>query len=83
MSSANDRLQVRQTQLGLCTLGFSAAEAARAGVLHLGPVGGLFDGFTPWVWGIVFLKACGGLLVAATVKVRPGGVGSVVWVCGA
>ena len=68
-------LWTRQMQLGVCTTGFAALEAARAGALAVGAPGGaraalapLLSGYSPAVWAIVGLKALGGLLVAATVK---------------
>ena len=57
---------VRNVQLGLFGIPQSASLllADRARISSLG----LFAGFGPLVWGVVALKAAGGLLVAAVVK---------------
>ena len=62
---------MRNVQLGLFGIPQSAslllAPATKAAVASHG----LFVGFDPLVWSVVALKAIGGLLVAAVVKVRP------------
>jgi len=61
-------LIAKQLQLGFWTSLFTAVEILRrSGFSGLNPTT-LTDGWTAGVWGIVFLKSVGGLLVAGTIK---------------